>query len=169
MLRKQSNIPFSEENIGKYLFCILNGIQVYHHSNVFHGDISLSSIIINNKNNRCALDYNISGIKGRELFKAPELYGRGVEYALSSDIWSLGVLLYYMCALAPPFFSVFELLKWYYSDDENVDLSFLNERYSKELLTIISQCLSKNPNNRPNINELLCSQYIICLLEKSII
>lgn len=173
LLRKKGLVPFSEDIIQKYFFCILNGLKEYHHRNVTHGGLSLSSIIIDGDNNKALLDMNISNTKGRDTngvcYKAPELYGRCVEYTLSSDIWSVGILLFYMCCLRPPFYSIFDLLKWYYSDEEDeVDLSEIEGKYSSELLTIIKQCLNKKEEERPTINDLLSSQYVIVVLERGI-
>lgn len=172
LLRKKGLVPFSEDIIQKYFFCILNGLKEYHHRNIYHGGISLSSIIIDGDNNKALLDMNISNTKGRDsnvCYKAPELYGRCGEYALSSDIWSIGILLYYMCCLKPPFYSIFGLLKWYYSDEEEeIDLSEIEGKYSSELLTIIRQCLNKKEEDRPTIDDLLSSQYVIVVLERGI-
>jgi NIMA (never in mitosis gene a)-related kinase len=41
-------------------------------------------------------------IVGTPYFMAPEIT-RGTQYSFSSDVWSLGVIVYYMCTYQMPF------------------------------------------------------------------
>ena len=76
---------------------------------------------------------------GTPYYISPEII-EGKPYSLMTDIWSLGVILYEMCALQPPF-----------NGDSLRDLALKIVRgsyspipghYSKELRSLLAQLLS---------------------------
>jgi serine/threonine protein kinase len=60
---------------------------------------------------------------------------------LKVDIWSLGMISYYLMNLS-------------YRKDR---MTLSNSRYSLELISLVSKMLSEEPDERPNIDEILCS------------
>ena len=89
---------------------------------------------------------------GTPMFTSPEML-MGLRYSMPSDIWSLGCVLYELCARRAPF------------DGANVDEISKNVRtrrpprlpsiYSEDLRQLVSDMLTKNPRNRPSIHEIL--------------
>jgi serine/threonine protein kinase len=89
---------------------------------------------------------------GTPYYMSPEIC-RAERYSLYSDIWSLGCLLYELCAKEPPFNarSHAEL----FSKIKLGRVSPIPPVYSAELQKVISNCLQTNPNNRPDTVQLL--------------
>lgn len=90
---------------------------------------------------------------GTPYYMAPELFDEKT-YSFPADIWSLGILLYEMCALQYPFKP---------EDGSFVSLGRLVKRkkpadipacYSEELRILLNHLLEKNPQKRPNINQI---------------
>jgi NIMA (never in mitosis gene a)-related kinase 1/4/5 len=95
---------------------------------------------------------NAKTVVGTPYYLSPEII-ENKPYAFQSDVWSLGVLLYEMCALCPPFNagSLHELAKRIIAGRfERVPAVF-----SQSLATLISQILVRDPKSRPTITDLL--------------
>lgn len=89
---------------------------------------------------------------GTPFYMSPEICG-AERYTLHSDIWSLGCIMYELCARAPPFnakthFHLVQKIK-----DGRVDP--LPSMYSQELQNAIKSCLKTNPTHRPDTATLL--------------
>jgi NIMA (never in mitosis gene a)-related kinase len=89
---------------------------------------------------------------GTPYYLSPEII-QGTPYSFKSDIWSLGVMLYELCALKPPFdgsnihFLGLKIVKGEYSP--------LPSHFSREIKTLISQMLTLDVQRRLNINQIL--------------
>ena len=90
---------------------------------------------------------------GTPCYLSPEMVN-DKPYKYSSDIWSLGVLLYEMCSLQSPFWgsTVNELFEKI-SNGEYHPIPII---YSDDLRTFIDSMLNTDPLLRPNINEVIC-------------
>ena len=86
---------------------------------------------------------------GTPYYLSPEII-ESRPYSFKSDIWSLGVMLYELCALKPPFegcnlhFLAMKIIKGQYNP--------LPSHFSRELKTLISQMLTIDVHRRLNIN-----------------
>lgn len=93
-------------------------------------------------------------IVGTPYYLSPEII-QNKPYGLESDIWSLGVLLYEMCALRPPFNArnlsalAMKITVGAYSP--------VPSQYSKDLRQLIATLLLTNPKRRPSIHKVLRS------------
>lgn len=91
-------------------------------------------------------------IVGTPYYLSPEIIQNN-PYSFKSDIWSLGVLLYEMCALQPPFngknihMLAMQIVKGQYLPVPNV--------FSFELRGLIKKMITQDPSKRPNINHIL--------------
>lgn len=89
---------------------------------------------------------------GTPYYLSPEII-ESRPYSFKSDIWSLGVMLYELCALKPPFegmnlhFLALKIIRGEYAQ--------LPAHYSRELKTLVSQMLTMDVQRRPNINQIL--------------
>ena len=75
------------------------------------------------------------------------------KYSLYSDIWSLGCIIYELCAREPPFNA-----KTHFDLIHKIKLGKvapLPRTYSRELQEVITACLQVNPNARPDTAALL--------------
>ena len=108
------------------------------------GDFGLSKIMASH-------DF-ASTYVGTPFYMSPEICA-AERYTLHSDIWSLGCIMYELCARVPPFnakthFHLIQKIK-----EGRVDP--LPTLYSPELQNVIKSCLKTNPLNRPDTATLL--------------
>ena len=86
---------------------------------------------------------------GTPYYLSPEII-EGRPYSFKSDIWSLGVMLYELCALKPPFEgSSMHLLSM---KIVRGNYPALPMQFSRELKTLISQMLVVDVRRRINIH-----------------
>lgn len=96
-------------------------------------------------------------VVGSPYYLSPEII-ENRPYSFKTDIWSLGALLFEMCALTPPFtanniqFLALKIVKGSFSN--------IPAQYSNDLRQLIRWMLSTNPNSRPTINQILSSPVI---------
>jgi len=90
-------------------------------------------------------------IIGDKDYISPEMK-KGEEYTYSTDIWSLGVLVYELCLLEHPQ-THYRLNKIKYLNGE---IPKLNDKdYSQELSDLIQRMLNVEPEERPTAGEIL--------------
>lgn len=94
---------------------------------------------------------------GTPLFMSPEVL-QGNGYDFQCDVWSLGCIVYELCALRSPFkvenqkTSLYDLFKKIMNADYE---PLSSSRYSAELLYIIDQMLIINPAERVKIDDVV--------------
>lgn len=108
--RRRTYIP--ESKIWSYFIQMLSGLKVLHDLKIIHRDIKSANTFMSQDLEVCKLgDMNVSKITrnnmartqvGTPLYISPEIW-QGRSYDYKTDIWSLGCLLYEMCALNYPF------------------------------------------------------------------
>ena len=111
-------------------------------------DFGLSKYFQNESNEA----YLLSGETGTIRYMAPEVFNNQV-YNLKVDVYSLGLIIYYIYVNEKPFneYSV-DSMKTYFQQDDLI-LS-TNKIKSKHVKSIINKSIDKNPNKRIDINEL---------------
>lgn len=108
------------------------------------GDFGLSKMI---KSHDFASTY-----VGTPFYMSPEICA-AEKYTLKSDIWSLGCIIYELCAREPPFNA-----KTHYQLVQKIKegkVAPLPDVYSPELNQVIKDCLKVNPDRRPDTTQLL--------------
>jgi NIMA (never in mitosis gene a)-related kinase 2 len=89
---------------------------------------------------------------GTPFYMSPEICG-AEKYTLYSDIWSLGCIMYELCAKVPPFNAKTHIgLVQKIRDGKVAPLPSI---YSAELRNVIGNCLKVNPTTRPDTAALL--------------
>jgi NIMA (never in mitosis gene a)-related kinase len=156
----------SEALIWEYLIQLLNGLKYLHGNKIVHRDIKSANIFL--KDGMVKLgDLNIAKIDklgmlltqtGTPYYASPEIWD-GKPYNYKSDIWSVGVVIYEMCALKPPFNST--SMEGLYKEVSKGVYNPIPRRYSKDLSKVISLLLQLNPDSRPSCDKLLNNDIIL--------
>ncbi|XP_066440771.1 serine/threonine-protein kinase ULK4 [Eleutherodactylus coqui] len=101
-----------------------------------------------------------NGIKGSPVYAAPEII-KGADFSISSDLWSLGCILYEMFTGRPPFFSesFSELLEKIVNEDFSPPKGASSAEPSPEFHSLLSGLLQKDPLKRFTWTELLSHSF----------
>jgi serine/threonine protein kinase len=149
----ESNKPFSENFIYKVFKQIVSALSYVHDLHLIHLNIKLENVIFYKKYQIKLIGFDISEISAPSnlnhlsdkcslIYKLPE-YING-SHSFSSDIWSLGVMLYFMLTFEFPFQGEFSSILS--SNILNLPTPTINQNYSIELKETIYSMLIKYPN-----------------------
>ena len=161
---------FNEKRAAEIMFQLGLGLQYLHQYGVVHRDLKPDNIMMTETENMSQIkimDFGLSKIMGPEehvvdgfgtlSFVAPEVLVR-TPYNKEVDIWSLGIILYYMLTGLLPFDDD--------SDNEEIIAKMIVfneckfpknawEGRSDEVIDLIKRCLEKSPEKRINIESYL--------------
>ncbi|THU92848.1 kinase-like protein [Dendrothele bispora CBS 962.96] len=129
---------------------------------ILHRDVKPDNVFLDENHNVKLGDFGVSKALpemnftntcvGTPYYMSPELLQER-NYDFKTDIWSLGCLIYELCALKPPFRAK--------TRSELITLickgpsPSIPKGYSKELGRVIKKMLDKNPATRPSATQLL--------------
>jgi serine/threonine protein kinase len=167
-------VPLSETFICYILGGICDAVYYIHtHNKIIHMDIKQQNIVVDDYINIKLTDYSISidyknkhfinlPLIGTCYYMSPEVLRKEtipVEYASKIDVYSIGVLLYFLAFCDYPF-----KLKDVGNKDypqilknvENNDLEFPKDyEISKPFLNLLKNCLNKDISKRYSIHQLI--------------
>lgn len=162
-LAKRRIAPMTLSN---YIYEMMLCIKACHDNNIAHYDIKPSNFLIDQYGHIKISDFGLSKIyeaepeslerRGSLHYMAPEMFRFDVYNPMVSDIWSLGVSIYYMATGKYPFSAN--------SDSELMRIIY-NGKYNEELVAdpklreIIAKCIVVDPKKRASIDELFRSSY----------
>jgi serine/threonine protein kinase len=165
---KKKNFNFSERQASSIMSQIASGVKYLHKYGIVHRDLKPDNIMITQQNDFGIvkiMDFGLSKIVstqekmvdgyGTLSYVAPEVLLR-TPYNKEVDIWSMGVILFYMLCGHLPFKGKKEVD--IAEKIVNDDLEFDNEEWesrSKKVKELISGCLKKEPEERITIDEFL--------------
>lgn len=109
------------------------------------GDFGIARVLSNTKS-------RAKTVVGTPYYLSPEII-KSESYNFKSDIWSMGVLLYEMAALQPPFNaqSLHQLAQRIIAGQ----YSPVPSLYSKDVSNLIAMMLQRDPTRRPTVHQLL--------------
>jgi serine/threonine protein kinase len=171
-LESHTNEPLPEATIRSFMAQLLLGTEHMHRHHVIHRDIKLQNIFMSH--NRTILkigDFGLSKLinstdeaaktqAGTPFYFSPEI-ASGSDHTRKTDIWSLGVMLYYMLCRELPFKGsglrgILESIC--NANPEPIDIASAKRfgaAYSPEVCDAVAQMLIKDPTQRPSAAELL--------------
>ena len=158
-----SKSPIDEFQILDWFTQICLALKHVHDRKIIHRDLKCQNIFLTKERIIKLGDFGISRVLTSTIEKAKTMVGtpyylspeiiEGNSYSFKTDIWSLGVILYELCALKPPFggnnlhFLALNIVKGKYAPIPNC--------YSKEMRNLIALLLVNDPNKRPSIHDIL--------------
>jgi NIMA (never in mitosis gene a)-related kinase 1/4/5 len=155
-----------EDVIWRYLIQFLKALKYLHEKGICHRDIKAANTFIAEDGSIKVGDMNVSktlnkgNLKtqiGTPYYMSPEIW-HNRPYDFSSDIWSLGCLIYELCALQPPFTGdSFPALKRAVT---NGRYSALPSKYSAAMTRAIANMLRLSPQSRLSAEDMLRSPEI---------
>jgi serine/threonine protein kinase len=180
-IKKRKSNPLSSDELTHIVYCVLNGIKDIHARNIIHRDISPNNILLSlnpdeSVKNAVVGDFGCARIlleskNLTELFtgyKSPEMtlpeYNN--VYDSKTDIWSFGMLLYYI---------IFEIHPNEHPQNHNMvkllktgDVKYDNARAQMypQLVDLMNKCLKSNPKQRPTALELLMNPIFSTYIKK---
>ncbi len=152
--------PLSLEHAGELLQQLASGLQYAHEHGLIHRDIKPSNILLRDKHYVYLADFGLARtlegssdltqtgtLLGTPEYMAPELADGPA--GMSSDIYSLAVVLYQMITGRPPFqgnsaVSVF----WKHLRDQAQPPSQINSTLPHSIDRVLMRALAKNPDQR---------------------
>ena len=166
---------FEEKRLLNWLFQICLALIYLQKHDIIHRDIKPSNIFLMADDTIKLGDFGISkkaslnsDVKiyiGTPKYSSPELISKK-DFSFKTDIWSLGVTFLQLISLKTPFLGYEEgniqenitkknINEKIMNKEKNGFNEYIIEKYSKELLDLIDEMISINPEERPNAVDIL--------------
>ncbi|CDW74839.1 serine threonine-specific protein kinase [Stylonychia lemnae] len=153
--RFKQNNKLTVEEITMILIQVLNGLEYIHNENFIHRDISPQNILVFKDQTIKICDFGFASYGeqtnanvGKQEYMAPEVNNGNQNYNKSIDIWSLGIMLYYLCTGSTNYQgkSVNNLAR----EQKRIYLPQEHQQFQK----IFDSMIRINPSNRPTATHL---------------
>ncbi|KAF1667791.1 Serine/threonine-protein kinase Nek5, partial [Aptenodytes patagonicus] len=182
-INMQHGVLFNEDQILSWFVQISLGLKHIHDMKILHRDVKAQNIFLSNNGKVAKLgDFGIARqlnstvefahtCVGTPYYLSPEMC-ENRPYNNKTDIWSLGCVLYELCALKHPviltvLFLLFSLIKFEGNSLHQLVLKICRGRfhpvspnYSYDLRILISQLFKISPRDRPSINSILRKPFL---------
>ena len=173
--RGQTNVKkvgLNQKGVLLYFIDMLKALYYCHKIiKVIHRDIKPDNIMINHNNEAVLIDFGVCELvdqqdddfltkkKGSYMFFAPEMFKEDkCIKGESTDIWALGVTLFYLVTGQFPFDENSNLMKLHdmvLNDPINFDLI-----KNKDLRNLLERILEKDPDQRATLEEILQNEWV---------
>jgi len=161
---------FDESQVIEWFLQICLALKHIHSRKILHRDLKTQNIFLTSKGEVKIGDFGIARILqhtydlvhtaiGTPYYLSPEIC-QEKPYNQKSDIWSLGCILYEMLTLRHAFDAnsmkglVLKILKGTYPPIPSV--------YSEDVRSLVQDLLTKDPNKRPSIRQILEKPFLRC-------
>lgn len=158
---KEGKIP--EDIACVYITQVIQAVRYMHSKNVIHRDIKAENVMIDENNNIRIVDFGLSNYTsiattscGSPVYAPPEMILRQ-NYNEKADVYSIGVLLYYMLCGKYPFFdhSVIKLMQMVVNNPIEFDCDI-----SEKAKDFIGKLMNKDQEVRISLEDALKHQWI---------
>jgi serine/threonine protein kinase len=158
--------PFSEEIVSKWMMQIICGLKYLQNRGIVHRNLTAAHIYVNKDGIVKIGNFDMAAIIGESKivkqrgadvhYQAPETLV-SKKYSFGTDIWSLGILMYYLLVGRLPFTDENQCVKGNKAVEKNIIIGCydLPPSLSSQARHLIEQMLQFDPTQRPSINDLL--------------
>ncbi|XP_062970569.1 serine/threonine-protein kinase Nek4 [Cynocephalus volans] len=167
-LKEQKGQLLPESQVVEWFVQIAMALQYLHEKHILHRDLKTQNVFLTRTNiikvgdlgiarvleNHCDM---ASTLVGTPYYMSPELFSNK-PYNYKSDVWALGCCVYEMATLKHAF-NAKDLNSLVYRIIEG-KLPPMPRDYSPELAELIRTMLSKRPEERPSVRNILRQPYI---------
>lgn len=150
---------------------ILHAVGFCHEQFIAHRDLTPSNILLTNNRIVKVADFGLSmkcrnaeevtllcdDFLGNKLYLAPEVIRECVHDAILADLWSLGVLLFFMVFAEVPFCGFDDEILVQQQTIRNTLVTFSNDIVPEFLINAMLDLLQIIPNDRLTVNAILKS------------
>lgn len=174
--RKDSKTKWPENEVMRMFVQVCLALKHVHEQNILHRDLKSQNIFLTSKGIVKLGDFGIAKVLdgtdaqartqiGTPYYLSPEIC-ESKPYGRSSDMWSLGVVLFELLALELPFTaqSLPALVIKICTSDPKWDK--IESSYSPPIIDICQNLLLKDCDARPTVTELLKSDYLMVHISK---
>ena len=162
-IRNQRGRRLSERAVWRYFLQVASGLDHIHSCGVLHRDLKSTNVLIGANDDCRIVDLGSAAVLkargqlaattvGTPYYLAPELC-RNEPYGEKADVWALGCILYELLCLRYPFRAgnqaalVMKIIEGKFEAPSSA--------YSTELVNIVYDLLSLDPNSRPSAGAII--------------
>jgi len=165
VLEQFEHVQMKEEHIAWVCQETLRGLAYIHSLHRIHRDIKSDNILIGSRGEVKIADFGYAAqltqekrkrntIVGTPYWMAPELI-RGQNYDTKVDVWSLGIMIMEMAEGEPPYMEFPPLRALFLITTKGIPDLKEPRKWSQPFQQFVSLCLEKDPEKRPDANQLL--------------
>jgi len=162
---KTLNNQIPEEHYFKIIYQLAAALHEIHEHEIIHRDIKPDNFKIDNEGVLKVFDFGLAkstmdaktiGFNGTFVFAAPELYSdKTVSFTKKIDVYAFGITCIYFLLGEKEFFN---RIKSFTMPPFKLDFSFSEKNFlsisNPELCTLLARSISKNPDERPEMEEI---------------
>jgi serine/threonine protein kinase len=165
-IQNQKGKPFDPNLLKKWIAQLLTGLEHIHDNKIIHRDLKSQNIFLTKDQSVVIGDFGVSKMSqlaetfvGSGYYLSPELVN-GCTYNSKTDVWSLGVLFYELCALQYPFTVNVPSLP-------ALALKIVTGKYTpfpafveKPITYLIEAMLNVDPTERPSSKQMMGYEFV---------
>ena len=165
---RQKNEHFSEKLIMQWFVQLCLALEYIHKRKILHRDLKSQNVFLTKNNTLKLGDFGISKVlentndqaltvQGTPYYMSPEVC-QSKPYNYTSDVWSLGCILYELCTLQHAFSGenllglVFKIVQ----DKQGP----IPDMYSDQMKELVSKLLVKDEKKRPQVIDILRMPFV---------